>query len=229
MRRLRLQATILAALALCLVATSVPASAQSNPMLPPLAELTSVRFDYISTFNDEPGVVCQGKIASPARLHQVCQELVTAQEPELDVDAVTGRVTEEVYLEGTYYTRVDDDPMWTSGADPAFDPSLTLTERLFGVYISREGATLVNLGRVTVAGVPATQYQFWSPAYQLDDPSRAMFIYDLFISDQGFVLKEVASLRGALPMGEGELVNTTVYKDFNTPIEIGPPPAERVR
>jgi hypothetical protein len=119
--------------------------------------------------------------------------------------------------------------MWTPGTDLAFDPSLTLTERLFGVSISREGADLLNLGRVTVAGVPATQYQLCSPAYQLDDQSRAVFIYDLFISDQGFVLKEVASLRGTLPMGDGALVNTTIYKDFNTPIEIGPPPAERVR
>ncbi|NTU82573.1 MAG: hypothetical protein HGA45_24925 [Chloroflexales bacterium] len=130
MRRLRLQATIFATLALCLVATSVPASAQSNPTLPPLAELTSVRFDYISTFNDEPGVVCQGEIASPARLHQVCQELVTAQEPELDIDVVTGRVTENVYLEGTYYNRVDDEPMWTTGVDPTFDPSLTPPHRV---------------------------------------------------------------------------------------------------
>jgi hypothetical protein len=108
MRRLRLQATILATLALCLVATSVPVSAQSNPMLPPLAELTSVRFDYLSTFNDEPGVVCQGEIASPARLHQVCQELVTAQEPELDVDAVTGRVTKAAWAITTY-------PHWPTG------------------------------------------------------------------------------------------------------------------
>lgn len=228
MRRLtfRLVLTVLIALGFASFATAARAQ---ETALPALAELNSVRADYVSTFNGEPGVVCQEEWSSGSRYHSTCLDLVSAQYPEINVDLVAGRVREYVYYDGIFYSRVGDERTWEAQTDPSYDASITLNQRLFSGYLFPGNAAVTTIGRTTVGILPATQYQFWSLDPDLNKASGGQFVYDVFISDQGFVLKDQSSSRGSFPMGEGELAGIVTYKDFNSPIVVAPPPAESVR
>lgn len=228
MRRHFAAQAILISFTLCLAAAPVPAVAKdASP--PPLAELTSVRWDYVSTFNGEPGVVCQGEATLPARGHETCQELVTAYYPDFGIDAVTGRVIEYIYYDGTVYKRVNDETTWTAETYPDYDSTLSFNQRLFPNYLYPWNAAITNMGRRTINGTSTTQYQFWSLDPERNRASGGQFVYDAFVSDEGIMIKDQASWRGSLPMGEGVMEDISVYRDFNTPIVVERPPAELVR
>lgn len=228
MRRPTFRLVLTALIALGFASSATSASAQDTA-LPALAELTSVRVDYVSTFNGEPGIVCQDEWSSGGRYHSTCLDLVSAQYPEINVDLVAGRVREYVYYDGIFYSRVGDERTWDAQSDPTYDASITLNQRLFGGYLFPGNAAVTTIGRTSVGSLPATQYQFWSLDPELNEASGGQFVYDVFVSDQGFVLKDQASSRGSFPMGEGELAGIWAYKDFNSPITVTPPPAESVR
>lgn len=229
MRHVILRLTALALLAAVLATPVATAKAQSSSDLPALAALTSVRFDYVSTFNGEPGIVCQEEWASASRYHSTCRELVNADYPEIDINLVAGRVTEFVYYDGMGYFRTGDERTWASAVDPEYDPSLTLNQILFAGYIAPENTAITTIGQSSVGGTSATQYQFWSLDPDLNAASGGQYVYDVFVSAQGFVLKDQVSQRGSFPMGNGELALIWTYKDFNGPIAVSPPPSESVR
>ncbi len=218
---------VLALLTLSLALPTTAARAQ-DAELPALAEITSMRVDYVATFNGEPGIVCQDEWASASRFHSTCLELVDAQFPEIGIDFVAGRVSEYVYYDGIAYSRLNDETVWLSAADPNYDPNNTLINIHFSGYTDPWDAVVTNVGRVDVGGTPATQYQFWSLDTELNEESGGQYVYDVFVSDEGFVLKDQVSNRGNFPMGEGELAFIWTYRDFNTAISVAPPPAESV-
>jgi hypothetical protein len=83
---------------------------------------------------------------------------------------------------------------------------------------------------VTIDGAPTTQYQFWSTDSELNELSGGQFVYDVFVSDAGMVLKDQVSQRGSFPMlGEGELALVWTYSNFNGPVSIAAPPANQVQ
>jgi hypothetical protein len=215
-----------------LAAALAPLSAQAQTSLPPLAPLSSVRIDYVGTFNGEVGIVCQEELSSEPGFsyHGTCHELASAQVPELAIDLVAGRITEYVYLNGVYYERIGDATTWTAWADPDYNGELSLNDALFSSYLYPSNAVITNVGRVTIDGTPATQYQFWSTDSELNELSDGQYVYDVFVTDTGLVLKDQVSQRGNLPiLGEGELALVWTYKNFNGPVSIAAPPASQVQ
>lgn len=188
-------------------------------MLPPLAPLTTVREAYLVTFNGRPLVTCQREWAGWNRMHGTCHALETVRLPWEELTA--GAVQEFIFYDGTLYQRFNTDTTWLATPDANYNPDLTLNEGLFQVPFA---ATLTQLGTVAVAGIPTTQYQFWS----LDDAYNAshggQVVYDRFISAEGRVHKEQFSRRGSFPgLGTGELAEVFVYADFNTEIVVARP------
>jgi hypothetical protein len=215
-----------------LAAALAPLSAQAQTSLPPLAPLSSVRLNYVNTFNGEPGIVCQEELSSQPgySYHGTCHELVTAQLPELDIDLVAGRITEYIYVNGVYYERVGDATSWTAWTDPDYNAGLTLNDALFAGYLYPDGSVITDLGPVTVDGTQATQYQFWSTDSELNELSGGQFVYDVFVTGAGMVVKDQVSQRGSFDMlGEGELAMVWTYSNFNGPVSIAAPPASQVQ
>lgn len=208
---------------------AVPTRAAGEVSLPALADLRSVEQNYVATFNGEPGIVCQYMVASATRVHGTCRDLVTANYPELNIDLVAGRVIEFVDYDGKSYSRVNDEQTWIVTDIQNYDPSLTLNTLLFGSYIAPRETVITNIGSTAVNGMATTQYQFWSTNAELNTASGGQYVYDVFVSAQNYVLKDQESLRGMLPMGEGELDNVWTYSNFNGAISVSPPPPASVK
>jgi hypothetical protein len=202
-----------------------PARAADDVALPDLAPLTSVRWNFVATFNDRPLSVCQEEYESFNRGHAVCNELVTMAIPEYGLELVAGRVDEVIVYDETFYLRFDDDTTWTAIPNPNYVPQATIND----LYRVGFAAALTRLGLAEVSGATATQYQYWSLDPDLNAAAGGQAVYDLFISDQNRVLKSQLSYRGALSMGMGELAGIYVYRDFNAPITVYRPPADKVQ
>lgn len=206
-----------------------PIHAQQSPTLPPLAEVSSIEWDNVTAFNGVPWQVCKAQGASSNSLHNVCHDLVTASYPDLRIDFVAGRVTEEIRSGGKYYRRINDEPTWTVSEDVFYDPSITsIVARSFPDYLAPRDVVISNLGRSLVNGVAATHFQFWSTNKELNTASGGQFVYDVFVSDDHHVLKDQYSSRGELPMGKGTL-EIVYVETYNRAVNVGPPPADRVR
>ena len=207
----------------------VPARAAVEVSLPTLADLHSVEQNYVATFNGEPGIVCQYVVASSTRVHGTCHDLVTAQDPQLNIDLVAGRVIEFVDYDGKSYSRVNDEQTWTATDIENYDPNLTLNTLLFGSYIAPRETTITDIGATAVNGTAVTQYQFWSTNAELNAASGGQYVYDVFVSAQKYVLKDQESLRGSFSLGTGEIDNIWTYSNFNAEFSVSPPPAESVK
>ena len=225
MKRLVPNLMFVCALALSL---AVPASARAETTLQAIQPLSSVQVNYISNFNNQAGFVCQETWASASRIHGTCRELVTASYPEINIDLVTGRVREFIFYDDTYYERSGDETTWSATRIEGYDSSFTVNDLLFGSYLYPSNVVITNLGEAQVGGTVATQYQFWSTDSALNEASGGQVVYDVFVSAEGFVLKDQVSQRGSFPMGDGELNSIWTYSNFNQPLMVYAPPPSSV-
>jgi len=187
--------------------------------------LTSVRWDFVTTFNGKPLSVCKEEYESYNRGHAVCHQLVTIAIPEYGLNLVAGQVDEIVLYDQMFYQRKNDETTWTASPNPIYSPTATLRD-LYGVGYA---AALTQLGQVDVDGTQTTQFQYWSLDSTLNQRVGGQAVYDLFVTTDGYVRKAQLSYRGALSLGTGELHGIYVYKDFNAPIKVGPPPATAIK
>lgn len=208
-----------AALALALLLVLAPGAARAAASPPQLAPLRSVRDTALLSFNGRPLQVCRREWQSWNRVHGVCQDLATAT--VYDQRFIQGTVVEFVLFDGTRYERVNEQTAWSARPDEGFAPDQDLNAALFLVP---ERAQLTRLPDAQVGGAPAAHYQYWV----LDEARKAeaggQVVYDQFVSGQGYVVQSQTSVRGAVPgLGEGELVETRGFSDFNAPLVVTPP------
>jgi hypothetical protein len=227
---------VLIALAL-LVTASIPTStyAQEGSTLPPLAPHNSLRAKAVFVLNNRALFVTHAQGSGYNRVHFTFRALETFVDPDLDLELTAGDVFEVVVFDETEYVRVNEETTWMSYPNEGYDPDARLEEELFLNYISEavgDDYTLTTVGRIDVEGTPTTQYQF----YSLDESLRAQFgggelVYDLFISDDGRVIKESNTVRGGSTASSGSIDGgyLGVYYDHNTPISVAPPPADQVQ
>lgn len=90
-------------------------------------------------------------------------------------------------------------------------------------------AALTHIGQTDVDGSSTTQFQYWSLDRAYNERVGGQVVYDLFLTAEGNVRKAQLSYRGTLSLGQGELDGIYVYRDFNAPITVSPPPAELVK
>lgn len=109
----------LALLALILVVATPPARAESTT-LPPLAPLTSVRWDFVASFNGKPLSFCQEAYESYNRGHARCYQLETVALPEYGINLVAGQVDEVVLYDSMLYQRKNDETLWTASPNPIY-------------------------------------------------------------------------------------------------------------
>lgn len=215
---------VIAIVAIAAISVFALSRAQAqDTSLPTLAPVTTLRHDYVLTFNGLPLQVCQTAWESWNRSHGTCRDLATIPEQNL----IENYVREVVRYDGTAYIRDNEETTWTTLPDENFIPDLTLNEGLFAVNYD---AVLSRLDPIEVNGVPTTQYQYWSLDEALNDTVGGQLVYDLFISDEGRVLKDQLSARGSSAgLGDGELANIWLYSDFDAPITVSPPAADQVQ
>ncbi len=222
MRRLHVGLIPLMLLVLATFARPVQAQDDDDFLLQ-LAPLNSVRYDFIFTFNGAPLQVCQAEWESWNRGHTTCQDLVSIPELEL----IEGYVRETVIYDETIYIRDNEETIWLATANPSFDPNISLNEALFSVGFE---ATRTELGTVNVRGIPTTHYQFWSLDEELNDIQGGQVVYDMFISNESFVIQDQISIRASIEAeNDAEFTRIWEYADFNAPITVTPPPAELVQ
>ncbi|NTU86270.1 MAG: hypothetical protein HGA45_44240 [Chloroflexales bacterium] len=218
MRRVGL--AMLALLVALIGASALPARAQEDSFLQAIMPLSSVRYNFIYTYNGAPLVVCQAEFASANRSHQTCNELVTLA----DLDLVAGRVFEVVYYDGTRYQRANESTTWESSPTD-FDPQATLNDVLFSYYLYPSDLTATKMGEVKISDTPTTHYQLWSHDSVRNESNGGQFVYDIFVSGPGYVLQDQENVRGE----SFEFVKIWTYSDFNSPIVVSPPPDSMVQ
>ncbi len=213
---------VLTALILALTTTPIQAA---DATLPPLAPLTSVRWDFVTTFNGRPLSICQEAYESYNRGHAVCHQLVTIAISEYGLSLVAGQIDEIVLYDTRFYQRKNDETSWTVSPNPIYNPNATLRD----LYTVGFAAALTRIGTIDVEGTSTTQYQYWSLDPDFNAGAGGQAVYDLFLTPEGRVRKAQLSYRGNLSLGTGELQGIYVYRDFNAPITVGPPPANLVK
>ncbi len=78
--------------------------------------------------------------------------------------------------------------------------------------------------------VPVRHFQFWSLDRQRNAMSGGQFVYDIFVSELGYVYKEQFNSRGRFrSIGIAEVEEIWVYADPNAPVIVAAPRAEQVR
>ncbi|NJO04996.1 MAG: hypothetical protein HC876_05400 [Chloroflexaceae bacterium] len=191
------------------------ASAQAQITFAPLS---SMRADYIRLFNGEPVQVCQGEFVSLNRVHAVCEDLADTVLNDFN-RLEAGRITEVVLYDGVFYERINDDTIWYAFNDTIFDePAL---ENLFQLQIERFALSEQRVvGPVTIDGQATTHIQFGT--------EQQRFYYDLFITEDGYVLKDQFTTIRTIGDEVIEDVAIATYSAFNSDIVIGPPPADQV-
>ncbi len=210
---------------IALIAAATPTVRAASTTLPTLAPLTSVRWDFVTTFNGKPLSICKEEYESYNRGHAVCHQLVTIAIPEYGLNLVAGQVDEVVLYDTKFYQRKNDETTWTVSPNPIYSPNATLRD----LYTVGFDAALTQIGPVDVDGVGTTQFQYWSLDSALNKGAGGQAVYDLFITADGRVRKAQLSYRGTLSLGKGELQGIYVYHDFNAPITVGPPPAASIK
>lgn len=78
--------------------------------------------------------------------------------------------------------------------------------------------------------IPVRHFQFWSLDRQRNATSGGQFVYDIFVSERGYVYKEQFNSRGRFrSIGIAEIEEIWVYADPNAPVIVAAPRAEQVR
>lgn len=213
-------------IAFMLGAGGLPArAAERVDALPALKPFKTMRDNFVATFNGRPLQVCQSEWESWNRVHGACRDLVTAAMP--DQTLVAGALVEFVFYDGVHYQRADEETLWTVSRDEQYDPDLTFADALFRV---KYDAVLTRIGDASVGGAPATHYQYWSVDKAFNQQNGGLAVYDLFLSLDNRVVSDVFSARGRIAgLGEGTLARTWVYSDFDAPITVAPPAADKVQ
>ncbi len=185
-----------------------------------------MRQQFVAVHNGTPLFVCQEEWASFNRGHVVCEELVSATIPEFSgLELQAGDVYEYVLYDDTMFVRYNAQTTWTSDINPSFDPSATLND----LFVPGFPATLSEIDQMDLDGIPVTQYQFWSSNAAFNRSKGGQAVYDLFIDGEPHVRKSQLSYRGRLSLGDGELATINTFDEFNTDIDVGPPPRRVVR
>ena len=213
------------ALTTLIIAFATVTAHAATTTLPPLAPLNSVRWDFVTTFNGQPLSVCKEEYESYNRGHAVCHQLVTMALPEYGLNLVAGQVDEVVLYDKMFYQRKNDETTWTASPNPIYSPDATLRD----LYTVGYAAALTKIGQIDVDGTSTTQFQYWSLDSKFNQRAGGQAVYDLFVTADGYVRKAQLSYRGHLSLGQGELHGIYVYKDFNAPIKVGPPPADAIK
>lgn len=206
-------------------------AATETVTLPPVTQVATLHQTVFLEFNGQPLQVCQIDFSSAVRLHGTCQDFQTVPiaVPGYQTDLVTGQVTEFIEYDGTSYTRINAETTWTSKPIEDYDPTVSVIDLLSFPFASVPGV-LSQVGSTTVGATPATQYQYWVTDSEWNSASGGQFVYDIFISSDGRMVKDQGSYRGTLPqLGTGELQLIFGYSDYNAPITVSPPPASQVQ
>jgi hypothetical protein len=193
--------------------------------LPPLAPLTSVRWNFVTSFNGKPLSFCQEEYETASRGHAVCYQLVTVALPEYGMSLVAGQKDEIILYDKMIYQRKNAETTWAASPNPFYSPTATLRD----LYTFGHAAALTQIGQVDVDGTSTTQFQYWSLDSAYNQRVGGQAVYDLFLTADGHVRKAQLSYRGTLSLGQGELQGIYVYRDFNTPITVTPPLAATIR
>lgn len=128
-----------------LLVVPIAARAQSSIIVDPF---TTVRFEQVILFNDDPVGVMAGYMESANRAYYTLHEFAA--------DGSLNEVSEAVYYDGMLYIRENNATQWQEFADQPRDT-------LLPPYAPQDAnGTLTELGSVTVDGnIPTTHYQFW--------------------------------------------------------------------
>jgi hypothetical protein len=213
-------AALLLLIAICVASL---AAQEQGAALPELAPVNSMRSNTAWTFNGVPLMVCQGEWASWNRAHETCQFLSAVPGSTLGA----GDVMERVLYDGTRYVRINQDATWIASVDQSYRPEFTINDGFTNITFH---AVLSRLGAVMVNNVATTQYQFWSVDEAFNEASGGQAVHDLFVSNDNYVVKTQFSRRGLIDgFGQGELAAVWVFSDFNTPLDVAPPPMEQVQ
>jgi hypothetical protein len=220
----RLHVGLMSLMILLLMTFAVPVQAQDDEeFVLQLAPLNSVRYDFLYTFNGVPLQVCQAEWESANRGHTTCQDLVSIPELEL----IEGYVRETVIYDDTIYIRDNEETIWLATGNPSFNPDVSLNEALFSINFE---SAVTELETVTIRGVPSTHYQFWSLDEELNDFQGGQVVYDVFVSNENFVVQDQISIRVDDDEAEdAEFTRIWGYSNFNAPISVSPPPADLVQ
>jgi hypothetical protein len=225
------KAGLLVIMLLIMTAGALPVSAAETTLH--LAPISSVRARFIGTFNGQPLVVGQIEYASANRAHGVYRWLARVNLPERGLDFQAGDLIEFVAYDGAFYVRMNADTTWVSFPDDRYHPAWALNDQLFlhnGHGDPTDHKTvLTKLDTVDVDGTATTHYQYWFRDGAVNNANGGQAVYDLFVAADGRVLKDQFNARGTHSIGKGEIADIATYYDFNSPIMVGPPQADRVR
>lgn len=213
------------------LAYGTPLHAQEQGVsLPPLYSPKSWRNEGVRTLNGQPVLVFQSEAESADRYHAVRHDLATVTAAGQAL--VAGRVQEIVVYDGYRYVRLNNETTWTKTAIPNYKPGRTLNEvftNIFAVTGEHKGI-LSRLGPASVAGTPVTHYQYWITDRDFNVSEGGQEVEDYWLSSDGKMLMLGWSIHGSmLNLPDMEFSNYERRYDFDTPIVVGPPPADRIR
>ncbi|MDP9316590.1 MAG: hypothetical protein M3R24_38015 [Chloroflexota bacterium] len=215
---------ILLVVGLLLIVVPIHA-AERITTLPPVAPLSSGRFDVALALNKQVLGYGQGEFGGSAA-HVVF------------VDATQDMLIEVVVIEDRVYVRQGVQERWivtsaTAGALPVggpMAPGLPMNGT-----VPLEGGELFRLGDATVAGAPTVQYQFMLdpatlPAQLPVESGVERVKADLFVGqNDNYLHKLQVTVLGSTPeTGPIEMEVVMVFANFNQPVVVGPPPAHLV-
>ncbi|NJP05710.1 MAG: hypothetical protein HC837_08865 [Chloroflexaceae bacterium] len=232
MARSMVRMLVLFAALLCLMATQPLALAQQDDdTLPLLPDITSLRYDYVLTFNNQPLVTCQAEWESYQRWYERCQDQVTTADGIL----VAGTVNEYIEYDGVLYSRTQGDTVWT--ARPIVDEpvgEVTMNQGLFewvtpGTANEEVEHQFTWIGFAELDGTLATHYQVWVLDEEFNASRGGQVTYDLFLAQNNLPIKDQFNVQGSFEgLGDGILSDIWVYRDINTAITVSPPSPDDV-
>lgn len=199
--------------------------AQADDVDPTLKPITSARQANIFMHNGKPIDYCQYTFETYNRAYGVCHTVADLADFEYEA----GFLLEDVYYDGTYYYRLNDDPTWYSMPDDTYDPAMTI-DQAYRNYIAPP-YTLKNLGKTrTINGVAVNQYQYWHGQSWRFPDSPVTGAHDLFVTDDGWLLGFANSWTGTFPTAEPGVIHLFIsFSDINQPLKVYPPDASKVQ
>lgn len=184
---------------------------------PTYAPIHTLRLHFLRTFNGKPLRTCHDDFENLNRIYGVCHDL--ADGPGL----TAGKTIEEVFYDGTVYTRINGELPWTKDVDELYGQNLGL-DWLYSP--DTDNGVWSNLGSATVGGRSTTHYQFWSLDSTLNANVGGQYVFDSFVSDDNIMRAYGFSYRGDIKgLGQGEMKYYWENVGTDEPISISPPPA----
>lgn len=215
MKRRIVRLTVLVLISLLLLAFADPKQVNAQGEFAPIE---STRMNVLYSFDEMPLRVCQEEIADFNHWHGTCIDVATATLPN-GFSYTAGRTLEFVFYDCNYFTRLNADESWSVQPNPHYFPKVRFSDAMLGTPALLSEHAVTVIGPAEVDGQATTQIQFWSTDAEVYNAQGGQAVTDLFISEDGLIVKEVNSVRSAT----GDFVQLVVLHDINEAIEVYSP------